>query len=341
MSSPTPAIAQTTPNSKKDDFVARAFGIDQGPVVNGGFANDAFGDGQDRYYTSGLNLRVLLDADTTPFLETPTADAVFGRAPRRLQLQVGQTVFTPEALSEPDPIEDDRPYGAFLYVGADIVTLKPNRSVFGFETLVEDTVGVQLGVVGQDASLGEWVQTEGHKFFDGAGTRGWENGLNDEPGFNLIANRAYHFFGAVGPLDTEIRPSAEVSLGTVQTQATLGAEFRIGDDLHYDLSRADNRTGVPGGGFFGAPDGSSWALFVGAHGRAVAHDVFLDGNVFVDGPPDEIDVERRPFVADLSAGASVVLGSVRFGYTHVWSTETFVEQREMQEYGMLILGVNF
>lgn len=43
-----------------------------------------------------------------------------------------------------------------------------------------------------------------------------------------------------------------------------------------------------------------WYVFVGVEGRAIAHNIFLDGNTFASSQ----HVDKKPFVGDLTAGAT-------------------------------------
>ncbi len=348
--SAAPAPEAATPDAPRnydgarseDDFAARGFGIDPRAVATLAFDNDLIGGtGDDRQYTSGAFLKILLPADATPWLETALADQFLGRAPRRLELSLGQQIFTPDDTDARDPIPDDRPYGAFLFVAAETATLKPNRAFLMFEALVEDRVGLQVGVVGGDAALGEQAQDFARSIGGGGKPNGYDNGLEDEPGFNIVASRGYRIYGDAFGLDTEIKPFADLSAGTVLTQAALGVTFRIGDDLHYDLNRMDYRSGTASGGWFGPVDGGAWALSVGAQGRAVAHNVFLDGNVFADGPDDAIDVDKETFVYDAHWGLSYSTRRFRAAYQMVWRSEEFEEQDESHVFGTLSLGVKF
>jgi hypothetical protein len=60
-------------------------------------------------------------------------------------------------------------------------------------------------------------------------------------------------------------------------------------------------------------------VFAGADLRLVAYSIFLDGTVFNDSP----SVDRRPFVYDLVAGASVRARWLRISLTHVVRSEEF------------------
>jgi hypothetical protein len=85
--------------------------------------------------------------------------------------------------------------------------------------------------------------------------------------------------------------------------------------------------------FAGGP--LSWSIFAGVQGRAVAHNLFLDGNTF----EDSASVERTPFVADFQTGLSISAGDWRLAYTYVWRTEEFETQPTRQDFGALALSV--
>jgi hypothetical protein len=84
--------------------------------------------------------------------------------------------------------------------------------------------------------------------------------------------------------------------------------------------------------FAGGP--LSWSLFAGVQGRAVAHNILLDGNTFTD----SASVERSPFVADFQTGFAVSAGDWRLAYTFVWRTEEFESQGGRQDFGALALS---
>lgn len=92
---------------------------------------------------------------------------------------------------------------------------------------------------------------------------------------------------------------------------------------------------VTGGGFFEPVDRFSWYLFVGVSGRAVAYDIFLDGNAFRDSP----EVDRRPLVADAQGGLVIQLGRYQLGLTVVTRTEEFETQRDRQVFGAISLSM--
>ncbi len=78
-------------------------------------------------------------------------------------------------------------------------------------------------------------------------------------------------------------------------------------------------------------------VFARAEGRAVARNIFLDGNTWEKSP----SVPKRNFVADLYAGIGVMLGSVKLTYTHVLRTEEYEGQSSPQMFGAISLSMAF
>ena len=53
-------------------------------------------------------------------------------------------------------------------------------------------------------------------------------------------------------------------------------------------------------------------LFIGASGRAIGRDMFLDGNLWRDGP--RVD-DRKTFVGDLQGGIAIHYRAVQLAFT--------------------------
>ncbi|WP_460994321.1 lipid A-modifier LpxR family protein, partial [Staphylococcus aureus] len=74
------------------------------------------------------------------------------------------------------------------------------------------------------------------------------------------------------------------------------------------------RLAMPGTGFFEIPEKKwGWYLFAGVDARAVARNIFLDGNTFKDSP----SVDKFPLVADANAGLALTYDQLRISYTLV------------------------
>jgi lipid A 3-O-deacylase len=254
-----------------------------------------------------------------------------------LALSLGQNMYTPQDTSIEALIVDDRPYGGWTYLSAALHS--KNMDLL-------NTFELSLGVVGP-ASLAEETQAWVHEQIDSPDPQGWDNQLKNEPGLMLVWQRFWrilrHNFGG-GGFAWDLIPHAGVSLGNVFTYANLGGEVRFGYNLPIDFGTSLIR---PGGGTaspvgrqdprLSARSEFGIAFFAGVDGRAVARNIFLDGNTW----QDSHSVDKNPLVADISAGVSLIYKRIKLTYTHVYRTEEFEDQDQAQVFGSISLAVTF
>ncbi|WP_338662719.1 lipid A deacylase LpxR family protein [Pararoseomonas sp. SCSIO 73927] len=295
------------------------------------FENDFFGGGSDRYYTNGflLSWRSPSVGLPGPFSSMDQElDRLLGPGQVRWGLSLGQNIYTPEETQRRVPDPRDRPYAGYLY-GAATVAHTAART----QTLAE----LQLGVVGPSA-LGRFVQNNYHDLIGVARAEGWEYQLKDEFAATLLLERRWRVpLGQIGGIEAEAIPAVTAAAGNVATYAAAGALFRIGDGLDADWGPVRIRPALAGSGAYQPRQEFGWYAFVGLEGRAVARDIFLDGNTWRDSP----SVDRRAFVGDIQAGVAVMWRGVRLAYTQVVRSEEFYGQRGVQSFGSVSASVRF
>lgn len=288
----------------------------------------------DRWYTQGLEMRYLsppmsagADAFALPALLDP--------APvneRRFELLVGQVIFTPANLTLNPPDPTDRPYAGWLYAGAGLYEESGHRSLDHFE--------LDVGVVGP-AALGEQVQNGFHSLLNSLGQSeyqaAWGYQLANEPGVVVSYEHKWRFDMPIGAgLSVDAIPEVGGTVGNVYTYGEASTMLRLGENLNADYGPTRIRPALSGGSWFDpsqltGPFG--WYVFVGGQGRAVASDIFLDGNSFVSSPW----VQKYPFVADLSGGVSLFWTDLaRVDFVLTWRSKEFIGQSSPDRYG----GVN-
>lgn len=262
--------------------------------------NDSLYADSDRHYTQGLRLSVLSPVLAGHDGWNAAFDLAYGsNAPalaRRVSLFLGQSLFTPEdtALQQPDP--RDRPYGAWLYAGASLLQETDRRRLESLE--------LGVGLVGQGA-LGRQTQNDYHQFIGVAQANGWKNGLQTEPGVMLAYERLWRL-SILGDDDNgvDMVPQLGMTIGNIFTHAGAGALLRLGKNLRADYGPTRIRPGLSGTDYFDGDhlDGAlGFYFFAGIQGRAVAHNIFLDGNTFRHSP----SVDKNIFVGDIQAGFSL------------------------------------
>jgi len=304
--------------------------------------NDMFGNGKDDDYTHGTQISYM--SEPCQFQWVARTVKAIGLASRhdgscersRVGFSIGQAIFTPHDISVETPDPKDRPYAGWLYVSAGFVTETthdPGQEVSsGFLDRSLRKLELSLGVVGPASGAGV-VQREFHKLIGAQEPRGWTHQLENEPALLLSYEYQRRFGRSFGNIiEADVTPSAGLSVGNVYTQGSLGLTFRIGRDMLQDYGPPRIRPSLPGAAFFEKPlSGIGWYVFAGLEGRAVGHNIFLDGNTFASGP----HVSKHIFVGDAQVGIAITMGGMRLSYTNVFRTKEFKGQPEADDFGAI------
>jgi lipid A 3-O-deacylase len=312
--------------------------------------NDLFTQ-RDQDYTNGVkmawsspNLRDFkFDPCLPPFLQQvgqlfdrvyPTTwedEALVGN----VTMTLGQAMFTPRDRAPNELIVDDRPYAGWTYLG------------FGYNTRTSyrlDSYEVNLGVVGPWSRAKE-VQDFVHRVRGIDKFNGWSNQLGNEFGAQLVYERKYRFdffddVKARTGFGIDVIPHIGFSLGNVATYANAGFEARIGWGLPDDFGTSPIR---PAGDNSAPRAKGSTAQFtrdIGAHvfvaatGRAVARNIFLDGNNI----RDSHSVKKEKLVGDLAGGVSFNVSRYKVAFVRVWRTREFAGQITSPRYGSITIS---
>jgi hypothetical protein len=318
----------------------------QGPIFavteeNDVFSNPLTPDHQDRHYTQGMRLTYLGGDGEMPGWAANVADTLpkigITSNGSKLGFDFGQNMYTPVELLTTSLITTDRPYAGWLYLGVIL-----QRSGVGGDSRIPvlESFEIDAGVIGRP-SLAQGSQESVHRwFFPDDIPIGWHNQLATEPGLLLKYQRLWRLSANEQTARyVDVIPHVGGELGNVEIFGNLGATLRVGCNLPDDfgVQIIDSPASVNGGmtphmpwfGFY---------LFGGVDGRAVAHNLFLDGNSFRGGP----SVERIPWVADLSCGGAIqILRHIELSYTRVIRTAEFVGQHEPDVFGSLTAKAEF
>jgi hypothetical protein len=301
--------------------------------------NDSLSSGADRNYTSGIKLAYVSQLEEVPDWLSGARGLTrtfSGSDPDFWGVALGQSIFTPEDITANPAPADQHPYAGWLYLQI-MVGAEEDRAD-GREPRYLDTYELELGIVGPSA-MGEEAQRGIHEWLGAPDPQGWDSQLNDEVAFALSFDRRWRppwaqFSTDVGGLEFDLTPNAGVTLGTLRTEARLGVAARIGWRLDNDYGPPRVRPSLAGIEHFSG-GALSWQIFAGVQGRAVARNLFLDGNTF----EDSASVERNPYVGDFQTGFAISAGDWRLAYTYVWRTEEFETQPTRQDFGALAISV--
>ena len=289
-------------------------------------------DSADRHYTNGLRAEASFQPGLIPsFGDWLDSWLSIGGTQRHAGgLAVSQLMFTPEDISEPDLIEDDRPYAGYLYTS--LFHQRRTETVF-------DHVELQFGVVGEWSGA-EGVQKAAHAAFPNEPRpEGWSNQLANELGVGLFYQRRWRSrqVPLVWGLEADAIPHVGFHLGNVWTDASVGGTVRLGYRIPDDfgvprISEFRDATALPN-------HDEPWGVygFARVTGTAVARNLFLDGNTFAHSH----SVGSKPLVGDLTLGLAARYRCIELTYSITWMTEEFEGQEGSDSYGTLALGWNF
>ena len=289
----------------------------------------------DRYYTDGAQLMWGEAGGKPDLISRPLERYLCGpeQCPddrRVLYAQkIGQLLYTPADITIAAAQPNDRPWAAFLYYGADSLYLDSDPTITYM-------IGYQVGVVGSYA-LGKQTQGLIHKNFAGRDANGWDNQLDNEPGIIVsyaIEKRLMRSKGELG--EGVVWVSGGGAAGNVMTFASASAKLAFGRNLPIQVNPSQigpksmpmtgqtaledeveggEQPAASGAGPMPTHKGeygrclrwfSACYAFLGVEGRAVARNIFLDGNTFQD---NDGNVDKEILVYDFVIGFRLRFGS--------------------------------
>ncbi len=292
----------------------------------------------DRYYTNGTAI--------TASHQPPWAKKLFPYIPFNKNFDanktaagyvLGQLIFTPENINTQTLQVKDRPYAGYLYGGT--YWQRANDTTL-------DHIELNLGIIGP-TSQGDETQQAIHRWRELNHPEGWNNQLRDEFTSQIYLRRKWkhNLWEQADQTDLstqrgwaiQIIPQASAALGSVyrhlEVDATLRAGFNLPDDFGPGrLADLASATGNP-------ITGLSVYGFVRVGGRAVEHNIFLEGNNY----RSSHGVAIEELVGELQTGfaAQVQYHSWLYGisYSQTFQTREFEHQPNDQAFGSLMLNV--
>jgi len=210
---------------------------------------------------------------------------------------LGTLAYTPDNLSDTQPIYDDRPYSSLIYLSNKRVRADDNVAI---------AAEVLVGVIG--TNFGRDAQSAFHSLYrDLAGTsepvepRGWAHQISDggELTLRLRLSNSRLQFSETGLWD--LATTYGFSLG-FQTNISASVAFRLGNikspfwSVPYDP--------VSRGNFLPTSAKSEWYLWSAVRGHLVGYDALLQGQ-FRDSDVKFSSDEIEHFVYDAAMGLTV------------------------------------
>lgn len=300
--------------------------------------NDVF-VGSDQHYTQGIKLTLFTTERSAPERMVKAAKGVWrllgaSEVPHRFNAgwSVGQNMYTPEDIERLTLDPDDRPWAGWLYLGR-ALQMASNCSQDGPQAdpgcrEQQVTVELDVGVVGP-SSLAEWAQTELHEIIDSPKPT-WVEQLEDEPALLLLGKKKWRL--VLCDRFWDVIPHAGIALGNVLTYASAGGTMRVGFNLG-----GFSTDQIPALAQIEPPVWEAH-VFVGVDARAVAVNIFLDGNHF----EDSHSVDKKRIVYDLTTGFQARYKCLQVAYTVVRRSPEFEPRsgRRLgpQNFGSLVIS---
>lgn len=306
--------------------------------------NDSLGNGADRDYTHGTEI-AYVSAPCQHRWVSRVAEAIYllpktdGACRRdRVAFSLGQAMYTPSDISRVPPDPRDRPYAGWLYFSSGIISedydahdpLAMDRFVFRGLRKLE----VSIGVVGPASGAGP-TQRAVHDIIGATKPQGWDYQLSNEPALLVSYEYQWRYGTNLLPfLEFDATPHAGATVGNVFTQGALGLTVRVGNNMLLDYGPARIRPSTPGSAFFQSGEGFGWYLFGGVEGRAVARNIFLDGNTFENGP----SVDKRSYVGDVQYGVALTFDRLRISFSQIYRSKEFFGQQHSDNFGAVSIS---
>ncbi len=246
-------------------------------------------------------------------------------------IALGQQMYTPEEIEIANRlIQDDRPYAGYLFLQPQWERRGMAPSFWGGRRVpTRDRFSVSLGLVGP-SSRAEDIQTKWHELFNGVEPSGWDFQLQDEFTINFHAERTWLFTtrSDTSTFHFDLMPSIGFDLGSVSTRLTTGLEarFGIGHIHEFTTSALESGESRYGGYLFGT-----------ARGWAVAHNIFLDENVY----QASHSVDKEGFVGEVSLGVGFHTNCLDFRAAWVRRSTEFDLQDVPNSYLSATMGFRF
>jgi hypothetical protein len=214
---------------------------------------------------------------------------------------LGQKIFTPRDINIDTLLTDDRPYAGYLY----FFVSKDTQ-----EEKLFQTYRLALGATGKP-SLGELAQKEIHAAIGSPEPMGWKYQTANEflamiswaGGYEIYHSKNEH-------TNWNFIPKVEVNIGTPITSIAPAVEWRVGTNIYDDLKK------------------KGYYFFLGAKQNIIAHNTFLDGNLFEE---DKVNIKKETLTHEVMTGISLNFRSFYLKFTHIYLGKEFQQQKYKQQ----------
>ncbi|CAM4088053.1 lipid A deacylase LpxR family protein [Flavobacterium antarcticum] len=253
----------------------------------------------DKYYTNGFELYYR-------YLNAPKSEKVVKKI---TEFRIAQYIYNPQTIRAEDFYVNDRPFAGVLFAEAGMHRFFTNETVF--------KLNAQVGFMGPNA-FGKQLQWQFHKTFGYDAVEGWQYQIH-----NALLVQTEAFYGkkviTLNPKNTiDILAQAEVKVGTIWNEITVGPVLRIGfkkllsssESNLYDASlRYDKKY----------RESSEFYFFISPKVNYQIYDATIQGSLFQDKSP--VIFPLIPFRFEGEAGLKYRKNNWNFHYTFNYTTQ--------------------
>ncbi len=253
----------------------------------------------DKYYTNGFELYYR-------YLNPIKKDNI---AKKITEFRLGQYIYNPQTIRADNFFVNDRPFAGVLFAEAGLHQFYNNQNVL--------KLNGQIGFMGKNA-FGEQVQKRFHETFGYDEVEGWRHQIDDAL---LIQAEVFYgkklaTFNEKNTLD--LLAQAEIKMGTILNEITLGPVLRIGfkklllisDSNLYDATlRYDKQY----------RETSEFYFFISPKVNYQIYDATIQGSLFNDNSP--VKFPLIPFRFQGEAGFKYRKNNWNFHYTFNYTTQ--------------------
>lgn len=207
---------------------------------------------------------------------------------RGIAHSIFQAMQTPQDLTQTDLINDDVPY---------VGMLGWRCNLHAWDDQISDQLSISLGFVGP-VSMAEKTQKLVHAAFGADNPKGWDNQIQNEPVFNVEAQRAWTLYRESSDnLQYDILGLLSAGFGTIESSTSAELAIRWGSNILAGFPtfslQADRQINP-----LSLSKKNDYYYFAGIGVSYVLNDILIDGNTF----SDSHSLPLKHFSNEVSAG---------------------------------------
>ena len=282
--------------------------------------NDAYlWNKQDQYYTNGLFI----------YFRHAAKEKAAGQKLEKLiyEFSTGQKIYNPISGYLPNPIQQDRPFAAYLYAGANLSFFYTSESVL--------KVGLEIGTIGPNA-LGKAAQTALPQLIGFYEIKGWDYQIKNDFGVNFAAQHTKLLYrNATQSLDLSLESYANI--GTTFSAAGLGVLARTGNmnPLFNSAStnaRLQNKVEK-------VKSKNEFFFYAKPQLNVIAYDATISGSMFNNTSP--ITFKTKPLVFAQQLGVNYSTPRFSIDYHFIYKSKEVKSTAKAHQFGSIAMLYRF